>query len=153
MIEQFLQAWAAVGGVGHQAGDASAAVRELLAAEGAHTFVRYGTSICEGLDLSGYEPAAAKDANVGIADVTAAAADTGTVVLVPAPDRPRVVTLLPPVCIFIVPAAVIRPDLAGAIRGRGRWNLVTGPSRSADIEGELVLGVHGPGRVHAVLVP
>ena len=153
MIEQFLRAWAAVGGIGHQASDATAAVREILAAEGARTFVRYGTSICDGLELSGYEPAAPKDADVGIADVTAAAADTGTVVLGPAPDRPRVVTLLPPVCIFIVPATRLRPDLREAIHGLTRWNLVTGPSRSADIEGELVLGVHGPGRVHAVVVP
>jgi hypothetical protein len=152
VIGAFLQALAAVGGFGHRGHDASAAVREILAAEGARTYVRCATPLCEGLDLAGYEPAAARDADAGIADVDAAAADTGTVVLEPSPQRPRLVTLLPPVCIFLVPAGVIRPDLAAAIGGRSRWHLVTGPSRSGDIEGELVLGVHGPGRVHAVVL-
>ncbi|HVB10558.1 MAG TPA: LUD domain-containing protein [Bacillota bacterium] len=153
MIERFLREWAAVGGHGRQTEDVAAGVREVLAEVGARTFVRYGTPLCDGLDLTGYEAAEAKDADVGIADVTAAAADTGTVVLVPAPERGRVVTLLPPTCIFIVPATLIRPNLGQAIHGLTRWNLVTGPSRSGDIEGELVLGVHGPGRVYALVTP
>ncbi len=152
MIEEFLQAWTAVGGIGHQASDATAAVRKILAGEGARTYIRYTTPICDGLDMEGYEATDAATADVGIADVTSAAADTGTVVLVPAPDRPRVVTLLPPTCIFIVPVQHLRPNLGEAIHGLARWNLVTGPSRSGDIEGELVLGVHGPGRVHAIVL-
>jgi hypothetical protein len=154
MIERFLKEWTAVGGLGRQVSDLSdlsAAVRAVLEAERARTYVRYTTPICDGLDLTGYEPAPARDADVGIADVSGAAADTGTVVLVASPERGRVVTLLPPTCIFIVPASLLRPGLAEAIQGLSRWNLVTGPSRSADIEGELVLGVHGPGRVHALV--
>jgi L-lactate utilization protein LutC len=162
VIERFLQEWAAVGGLGRRVADLSAAVREVLEAEGARRVVRYGTPLCDGLDLRGYEVTAwgkgpglreaAAAADAGVADVSAAAADTGTLVLVPGPERGRLVTLLPPTCIFIVPAGVVRPNLAEAVRGLGRWNLVTGPSRSADIEGELVLGVHGPGRVHALVV-
>jgi L-lactate dehydrogenase complex protein LldG len=84
-------------------------------------------------------------------------ADTGSVVLAAAPEEPRARSLLPDVHV-----SVLREDriLAGleelfdAVGGDlpSALAIVSGPSRSADIEQRLVVGVHGPGEVHVVLV-
>jgi L-lactate dehydrogenase complex protein LldG len=72
------------------------------------------------------------------------------------------VSLLPPVHIAIVTRGQVLPSLDELFTLRRRdfldgklasyMNLITGPSRSADIEYTLVTGVHGPGEVHMVLV-
>jgi L-lactate dehydrogenase complex protein LldG len=83
-------------------------------------------------------------------------ADTGSVVLAAAPDEPRARSLLPPVHISLLREDRIlagleelfervAPDMPSALA------IVTGPSRSADIEQTLTIGVHGPGEVHGVL--
>ena len=70
------------------------------------------------------------------------------------------VSLLPPVHVAVIRPAQLLPSLAEAIRRVGQAKelpsslvLITGPSRSADIENDLSIGVHGPGSVHAVLLP
>jgi L-lactate dehydrogenase complex protein LldG len=85
-------------------------------------------------------------------------AATGSVVLRASPEEPRARSLLPDVHISILPTHRIVADLAELME-RIRDDLpsalaiVTGPSRSRDIEQRLAIGVHGPGRVCVVLVP
>jgi L-lactate utilization protein LutC len=104
--------------------------------------------------------AAAAGAPVGVVPATAAIASTGSVV-VDSRRAGRLVSLLPRVAIFVVDAATIVRLTGDVLRHPQRWwpdglptnvVLVTGPSRSADIEMSLVVDVHGPGEVHAIVV-
>lgn len=104
----------------------------------------------------------AERADIGITGVDYAIAETGTCVLIPSGSVSRLVSLLPPVHIAIVERGQVLPSLDELFTLRRRdfldgnlgsyMNLITGPSRSADIEYTLVTGVHGPGEVHMVLV-
>jgi L-lactate dehydrogenase complex protein LldG len=85
-------------------------------------------------------------------------AETGSVVLAASPEEPRSRSLLPAVHVTLLAEDRILPGLAelfGALGGElpSALAIVTGPSRSADIEQKLVVGVHGPGEVHVVLAP
>ena len=70
--------------------------------------------------------------------------------------RSRGAYLLPFVHVAIVRASQVVPDLVDAWDqfedGPALSLLVTGPSKTADIEGVLITGVHGPGELHVVLV-
>ncbi len=84
-------------------------------------------------------------------------ADTGSVVLLSS-DEPRARSLLPFVHVTVLREDRILPGLAELFEALGpelpsSVAIVTGPSRSADIEQKLAVGVHGPGEVHLVLVP
>jgi len=107
------------------------------------------------------EPRAARDDDaVGVTGVFCALAETGTLMLCSGPDTPASVSLLPETHIAVVPVARIVAvmedgwDLARAELGRlpRAVNFISGPSRTADIEQTIVLGAHGPYRVHIVLV-
>lgn len=112
-------------------------------------------------DLRAGERVATMDANsadvtAGITGVDAALADTGTLVLRTSPDRGRLLSLLPPVHVAVLDAASLLPDL-GSFLCQPRVDassivLITGPSKTADIEQNLVTGVHGPGELHVILV-
>ena len=85
-------------------------------------------------------------------------AETGSVVLAAAPDEPRGRSLLPDVHITLLSEDRILQGLEELFAAVGNslpsaLAIVTGPSRSADIEQTLVVGVHGPGEVHVVLLP
>ncbi len=89
---------------------------------------------------------------LGVTGVDAALPETGTLLLRSSPERPRVVSLLPRVHLAILTPAVLRADLHQAFaeaRDAGYSVLVTGPSRTADIELTLTLGVHGPKALYA----
>jgi L-lactate dehydrogenase complex protein LldG len=83
------------------------------------------------------------------------------VVLLASPDKPRRASLLPPRCVFILDRKNLVDDLEGladrleGLRVSGALpsavNIVTGPSRTADIEKVLTIGVHGPGEVVTIL--
>lgn len=97
---------------------------------------------------------------VGVTGAHAALADTGTIALVHGAGRPRLVSLLPPVHVAVVSAGRLHATLGSWLRGEPRLLadaanvvLVTGPSRTADIEMTLTRGVHGPRIVHVVFVP
>ncbi len=95
-------------------------------------------------------------ADVGLSSVEAALAETGSLVVYSGPGKSRQATLLPPVHVALVPAACLMPDIftwTAARTGKMPANLtlISGPSKSADIEFTLVLGVHGPKRLIAVL--
>lgn len=102
------------------------------------------------------------DADIGITGVDYAIAETGTCVLLTRKKVSRVVSLLPPVHIAVVESGQVLPSLDELFTLRRRefmsgklgsyMNLISGPSRSADIEYKLISGVHGPGEVHMVLL-
>ncbi|MBL8472214.1 MAG: lactate utilization protein C [Rhodocyclaceae bacterium] len=96
----------------------------------------------------------------GITGSFCALAETGTLVLCSGPDSPATVSLLPETHIAIVDAsrilagmeeafALLRREAGGVPRS---LNFVSGPSRTGDIEQTIVLGAHGPSRVHLVVV-
>jgi L-lactate dehydrogenase complex protein LldG len=97
-------------------------------------------------------------ADVGITGVDDLVAETGSIVQETRPDQPRAVSLLPPVHIAVAHARQIVPDLFDLFtrpRSDGMpacLSLITGPSKTGDIELKLVTGVHGPGQVHVVVV-
>jgi L-lactate dehydrogenase complex protein LldG len=93
-----------------------------------------------------------------ISEASYGLADTGSVVLLSSPSEPRARSLLPPVHVSLLrETRILRglEELFAAVGGDlpSALAIVTGPSRSADIEQRLVVGVHGPGEVHVVLLP
>jgi L-lactate dehydrogenase complex protein LldG len=98
-------------------------------------------------------------ADIGITSVTYALADTGTLVLLSSAEEARLISLLPPAHIAIFPRARILANLDELLslvphpaEQTSSMVLITGPSRTADIEQILVRGVHGPGEIYAVIV-
>ncbi len=92
----------------------------------------------------------------------AAVAESGTLALASGPDNPTTLNFLPDNHLVVVAASDIVADYETvwtklrARYGKGvmprTLNLITGPSRSADIEQTLLLGAHGPRRLHIVIV-
>jgi L-lactate dehydrogenase complex protein LldG len=98
-------------------------------------------------------------ADFGITSADYALADTGTLVMLAGPQEARLVSLLPPAHIAVVPRNRILTGLDELFSVLPRpaeqtssMVLITGPSRTADIEQILVRGVHGPGRITVVIV-
>jgi L-lactate dehydrogenase complex protein LldG len=90
-------------------------------------------------------------AGVGLTAASAGIAETGSLVLMSGSQRARMASLAPPVHVAVLQAADILPDLIDWAEQTkelpAHLTFITGPSKSADIEQELVTGVHGPGRV------
>jgi L-lactate dehydrogenase complex protein LldG len=99
---------------------------------------------------------------VGVTHAVAAVAETGTLVLTSGQDNPTTLNFLPDTSVVVVKAGDIAGDYetvwAGirAKYGKGVMprtvNYVTGPSRSGDIEQKILLGAHGPRRLHILVV-
>ncbi len=89
--------------------------------------------------------------DAGITSSLGGIADTGSVILWPGPAEPRLLSLVPPIHFVIVEAAQLHATLADAMAAQ-RWAegmptnalLISGPSKSADIEQTIAYGVHGP---------
>jgi L-lactate dehydrogenase complex protein LldG len=99
---------------------------------------------------------APKIEDAGVSTALYGLADTGSVVLVASPDEPRANSLLPAVHVTLLAEDRILPGLAELFEAIGgdlpsAVAIVTGPSRSGDIEQKFLVGVHGPGEVHVVL--
>lgn len=97
--------------------------------------------------------------DIGVTGATAGLAESGSVVLVHGPGRPRMASIVPEVHIALLDVATISRTLAhwaneypGFVTETTNLVLVTGPSRTGDIELQLNLGVHGPRHVHVVMI-
>ena len=97
------------------------------------------------------------DCDVGITDVDCAIADSGSLVISTI-GRMRNAWITPPIHLAIVFESQILADLVDLFERRNECTtaasttIITGPSKTADIEGVLVTGVHGPAYVEIVLV-
>jgi L-lactate dehydrogenase complex protein LldG len=103
--------------------------------------------------------AACAQAGLGITSADYALAGTGTLVMIASPGEARLVSLLPPVHLAVIPRDRILTGLdelftllPNPSEQTSSMVLITGPSRTADIEQILVRGVHGPGEIHVVVV-
>lgn len=150
---------------------------ELVRAEDIHKAVCWPTpelraleveATLVGLGVEIVSPYADKEAlaacDLGVTGADAALPETGTLILRGGGDRPRMVSLLPRVHLALVRPAALRADLGLALaenapaagegaRGPGYFVSVTGPSRTADIELTVTIGVHGPQALHVWLLP
>ena len=98
----------------------------------------------------------------GVSYAFGAIAESGTLMLLSGPDNPTTINFLPDTHIVVVSAEDIAGDFESLwTRLRERYgagamprvvNLITGPSRSADIGQTLILGAHGPRRLHVIVV-
>jgi L-lactate dehydrogenase complex protein LldG len=133
--------------------------RRVLSWDPAHLPYQAGTVLKD--PTLGQSPRALQaTADVGVTGCDAAAAETGSLVMFSAPGRSRVVSLLPPFHVAIVERDRIHFSMAEVfevyrdrLENSASCTFITGPSRTADIELTLTLGIHGPGRVAVIVGP
>ena len=108
---------------------------------------------------AGFAVVGQPDAGVrfGVTGCTCAIAETGTLVLTNEPGRPLGPSLLPEVHVAVVHSRQIIGTLEEALRlpevaQCASTVLISGPSRTADIEMTLTIGVHGPKELHVFVV-
>ncbi|KYP81773.1 LutC/YkgG family protein [Ferroacidibacillus organovorans] len=98
--------------------------------------------------------------DVSITGCAYAIADTGTIVLLSAPERGRSVAVLPTVHLVILFHDQIKPNMGGVLKELSAIrealpssvHFISGPSRSSDIENDQTIGIHGPAAVLALVV-
>jgi L-lactate dehydrogenase complex protein LldG len=102
------------------------------------------------------------DARIGVTQADYAIAETGTLVLISGAEQHRLLSLVPPVHVCLLYARQIVPSLGSLLtRLEQRFatgditpqavTMITGPSRTADIEHTLTMGVHGPVALHVLI--
>jgi L-lactate dehydrogenase complex protein LldG len=174
LAQAFVTALTAAGGEVYQVADLTAALERLdalLAGMGARAVAVDDAPPLSQVDLRARWPAVtvrvageggddwrefAAEADAGLSVALAALAETGTVVIHSGRGRSRLTGLLPPVHMVLVPADCLTTDIfTWAAARQGRWpaamTLISGPSKTADIEQTMAIGVHGPGRFVAIL--
>lgn len=107
-------------------------------------------------------PAALAELPAGVIEARCLLADTGSCLVVNRTATERLMCYLPETCIVVATLDMLRehlpaawPEMTAKLADpgfRGELVLVTGPSRTADIEKILILGVHGPKRLVVLLV-
>jgi len=137
--------------------DVADALRRIIADLGAQ---RVAVSDAPEFAAFGVVPSAREvfDFEVGITNAQAAIAETGTLVLDSSCERNRLVSVVPPVHIAIVAASRIYATLADVLamlqsapEVSPAITFITGPSRTADIELTLTIGVHGPKELYVII--
>jgi L-lactate dehydrogenase complex protein LldG len=170
-IAMFLKSFEALGGKGYLAAsleDARGYVSALLASRTAvaarHPLLEAsGIANLPGVRAGSTDREELREqcagAGLGITGVDFALADTGTLVMLAGPAQPRLISLLPPVHLAMFRASQLLSSLDELFHTLPRpaeqtssMVLITGPSRTGDIEQILVRGVHGPGEIHAVII-
>jgi L-lactate dehydrogenase complex protein LldG len=173
VLDLFTTRLTAVGGHVHSAPDAEAAAQAISTiGPGSGTIwisdeVRQrAPDLVAALEQQGYEPripdspAEVRDQPLGLAVAEATIAETGTSILAEPRVESRSVTLMTETLVVICEAAALLPSLdeaATVLReissaGTSYATFVTGPSRTADIERQLTVGVQGPGEFHVILI-
>ena len=170
MLAEFAARLAAVGGVAWRVRDAAAAAECLAALAEQLGATRFAASdaplvaaVLGGLRhpvqrVVGDGAHAVAEAELGLSSAQAAIAETGSLLLDHRVERHRFVSLLPATHVALVPLGALVLDLDAALATLRPGDLgpaltlVTGPSRTADIELTLVVGVHGPKALHVVFV-
>ncbi|WP_417357217.1 MULTISPECIES: LutC/YkgG family protein [Gammaproteobacteria] len=114
---------------------------------------------CFDKPMSEFKAVLFTDVDAGISQAWGAIADTGTLVLWTGPNEPRSLSLVPPVSIIIVAASAIMDNFAQLLaKPQCRQGLptnlllVSGPSKTADIQQTLAYGAHGPRQLYVVVV-
>ena len=170
-VEKLAQELEALGATFERCGEGEAAGRVLglLRGRGIQTILAWEADLPDGLlgalKAGGVEvrhPTAEskpQDCQVraGLSGALAALPETGTLLLAGGPGRPLAVSLLPELHIVVVRERVMCSTLAQmlnlpAVRQAAAAALVSGPSRTADIEMTLTIGVHGPGELHVICI-
>jgi len=182
LLDRFLVELSLAGGTGHRVqspAHAQGALRDLVRASGARRAVMWRHPLLARLDLraaladtgvacwevpadvpEGERLTLMATADLGVTAVDYAVADTGSLVLCSRPGQERLVSLLPPIHVALLPPSVLvsglealppllRRDLEGP-GGASNIVFITGPSRTADIELSLTQGVHGPKALHVI---
>jgi L-lactate dehydrogenase complex protein LldG len=155
--------------------DAAAAVVRVLANAGVKRVVVSGDPLLAGIGLGGaldaagiatVEPprsletvhAALPGVDAGVTVASYAVAETATLVEVSRPPQPRSLSLLPPLHVAVVRAEAVLASLddlfaaVSALPVEHTLSLISGPSGTADIDLQHVVGVHGPRDVHVIIV-
>lgn len=181
-VARFQDELRAAGGQMHRAPDAASAaakVVQLIEAHAARRVLLGSGALLDALELPGrLQPLGVKvesvdrlgsedcreaffGADVGISGVDYLIAETGSLAILARPDQPRSLSLLPPIHIAVAHRGQVLPDLFDLFESRlmveggplpSSLSIITGPSKTGDIELRLVTGVHGPGEVHVVLI-
>ena len=165
LIGSFVRNAEAVGAVVHRVSDldgAGEAIEQIVDDEGATHIVASSAPLARRLgarvDAAPYTRVDGAAADIGITEPVAAIASTGTLVQRSDDEGGRGASLLPRVHVALVTADRIVASSAEVLRTLpdrplpANVALVTGPSRTGDIEMILTMGVHGPLRVHIVLI-
>lgn len=146
----------------------SQALQELVSGEGIEKAVLWDTpglkdrrigDLLQGMGVSLSSPYAGKSdmalVDLGITEVDYAIAETGTLCLVSSEFKPRAVSLLPRVHLAILTKTVLRASLYDVFKethNQPYMVYITGPSRTADIELIVTLGVHGPKKLYVWVI-
>jgi len=157
LIERFVQEVTALGGKVEQisAGELPARLQAFLAEAGA------AQALTDDMTAPLLGEAAVRRPDpaipVGVTGALCAIAETGSLVLVSGAGETLTASLLPPFHAVILKASQIVPTVAEAlarpeVRHARAGVIITGPSRTADIEMTLTIGVHGPGKLVVFLV-
>ena len=100
-----------------------------------------------------------RDLDLGVTGAAAGLAESGSVVLEHRPGRPRMASLVPEVHVALLDLTLMERTLVHwahkfpeSVADTANLVVITGPSRTGDIEQQLTLGVHGPKHVHIVLI-
>ena len=169
-IDRLLSEISALTGVARRVpgSEMDAALQELVKSQSVRKATMWGTPRLQQLDIAarlralGVEivsPASGKkalaDVDVGITEADFAIPETGTLGLFSSPSQPRQVSLVPRVHLAIVHPSALRADLHEVFAEAKTHHymvFVTGPSRTADIELTVTIGVHGPKVLHVWVV-
>ncbi len=131
-------------------------LKDVLAAHGIQIVIPHARGDQRRAELQKAEPI-----RVGITGADAAFATTGTLALITNDQQGRLPSLLPPVHVALLRRERLFPRIEDWLASEGRAAmsasasiaLITGPSRTGDIEMQTILGVHGPGVVHVIILP
>lgn len=142
-----------------------AAVDRPLAREasaGLAAAIRWTPKNAAAADDAAWTPPGMEKIQLGIVTADYLLADTGSCVIECNTPQERLLCYLPPACLVVARGGQLREHMPAAWRElaprlaetdrRGEFVIVTGPSRTADIEKILILGVHGPKRLIVVMI-